>query len=462
MPPRAAGRSIRSLCPRASRPRAAAARATKRPSRRAGSSPPWPPSSGCSEVDARACAPDVAAPSSSGRPDQPCGRFTSKRRTTGSFLFFDEQLLARLERLVLDVPRAAVERSPTASRWPSGSRRATAARRRLWNVAYHRWLTWDGRADSLWMQALDPLEDPREMDATRTGRGPTRRARPGAARRRTRRCSADLDDHGRGSRSPGPSAPDPVRDTDDGAAARGRGLERALGGGARSRIDRVFVELGKALAAYQRRARSRRRALRSIRRGPTNGRRSGARGPGRLRAPGHGAVPRSRQLRALPQRTELQRRRVPQQLAADAPRWAAARPRSVLAAPRSSRRASSMRRAPTATTRRARTRAGCASCGPARRPGASSGLRACATSLGADALHAPGPARGPRRRARLLFDARGRVGSQPSPRAAPRPPRPDGLGSEADLRAFLAALEGADAARPSSWGRRSPPLLTSR
>lgn len=37
----------------------------------------------------------------------------------------------------------------------------------LWNVAYHRWLTWDGRADSLWMQALDPFEDPREMGSNR-------------------------------------------------------------------------------------------------------------------------------------------------------------------------------------------------------------------------------------------------------------------------------------------------------
>ncbi len=37
----------------------------------------------------------------------------------------------------------------------------------LWNVAYHRWLTWDGRADSLWMQALDPIEDPREMGTNR-------------------------------------------------------------------------------------------------------------------------------------------------------------------------------------------------------------------------------------------------------------------------------------------------------
>ncbi|MFT7462014.1 MAG: cytochrome c peroxidase [Pseudohongiellaceae bacterium] len=37
----------------------------------------------------------------------------------------------------------------------------------LWNVAYNRWFFWDGRKDSLWSQALGPLEDPREHAASR-------------------------------------------------------------------------------------------------------------------------------------------------------------------------------------------------------------------------------------------------------------------------------------------------------
>ena len=37
----------------------------------------------------------------------------------------------------------------------------------LWNVAYQRWFFWDGRADSLWSQALHPIEDPLEMNSTR-------------------------------------------------------------------------------------------------------------------------------------------------------------------------------------------------------------------------------------------------------------------------------------------------------
>ncbi len=35
------------------------------------------------------------------------------------------------------------------------------------NTAYHRWLTWDGRADSLWAQALEPLENDVEMGGDR-------------------------------------------------------------------------------------------------------------------------------------------------------------------------------------------------------------------------------------------------------------------------------------------------------
>lgn len=37
----------------------------------------------------------------------------------------------------------------------------------LWQVAYQRWFFWDGRADSLWAQALEPFEDAREMGFNR-------------------------------------------------------------------------------------------------------------------------------------------------------------------------------------------------------------------------------------------------------------------------------------------------------
>lgn len=37
----------------------------------------------------------------------------------------------------------------------------------LWNVSHQRWLFWDGRADTLWAQAIQPLESPLEMGRSR-------------------------------------------------------------------------------------------------------------------------------------------------------------------------------------------------------------------------------------------------------------------------------------------------------
>lgn len=37
----------------------------------------------------------------------------------------------------------------------------------LLDVAYRRWLFWDGRSDSLWSQALETLESPTEMGGSR-------------------------------------------------------------------------------------------------------------------------------------------------------------------------------------------------------------------------------------------------------------------------------------------------------
>lgn len=38
----------------------------------------------------------------------------------------------------------------------------------LWNVGYNNWFFWDGRADTLWAQALGPFENPKEHDSNRT------------------------------------------------------------------------------------------------------------------------------------------------------------------------------------------------------------------------------------------------------------------------------------------------------
>lgn len=57
--------------------------------------------------------------------------------------------------------------------WGDGEVMATGVRAfgvhtpSLWNVAHNRWFFWDGRADSLWAQAVQPWEHPDEMGGDR-------------------------------------------------------------------------------------------------------------------------------------------------------------------------------------------------------------------------------------------------------------------------------------------------------
>lgn len=84
----------------------------------------------------------------------------------------------------------------------------------LLNAAYQRWLFWDGRADSLWSQALHPLESPSEM---------------GGDRARIARTIAEDEE---------------MRSAYEGVF----GAMPPSGGG----VDRVFANVGKALEAYER------------------------------------------------------------------------------------------------------------------------------------------------------------------------------------------------------------------
>lgn len=92
----------------------------------------------------------------------------------------------------------------------------------LWNVAYNRWFFWDGRADTLWSQALQPIEHATELGGNRV-----EVARLLASDRVLR------------------SAYEVVF----GAPPEMKGPF----GAAPAEVDEVFAHVGKALAAYQRR-----------------------------------------------------------------------------------------------------------------------------------------------------------------------------------------------------------------
>jgi cytochrome c peroxidase len=90
----------------------------------------------------------------------------------------------------------------------------------LFNVAYERWLFWDGRADSLFSQALQPIEGPGEMGGSR-----------GEVARR-------------------------MRDVPQLAAAY-REVFGALPEESALSTDRIFSNVGKAIAAFERKLISR-------------------------------------------------------------------------------------------------------------------------------------------------------------------------------------------------------------
>ena len=86
----------------------------------------------------------------------------------------------------------------------------------LWNSALNRWQFWDGRADSLWAQALQPIEHPQEMGGSREAVA--------------RLVLNDPQLHGLYLEAFGP-APEGLDDP--------------------QAVDRVFAQVGKALAAFE-------------------------------------------------------------------------------------------------------------------------------------------------------------------------------------------------------------------
>jgi cytochrome c peroxidase len=81
----------------------------------------------------------------------------------GRFLFFDRGLSP-------DKRLSCASCHDPAKDWSDGRTIPSATSRHvpsLWNVAYARWFFWDGRADSLGSQALQPIENPRELGGSR-------------------------------------------------------------------------------------------------------------------------------------------------------------------------------------------------------------------------------------------------------------------------------------------------------
>jgi cytochrome c peroxidase len=113
----------------------------------------------------------------------------------------------------------------------------------LWNAVYQRWLLWDGGADSLWSQALRPIEDPLEMNGTRLQ---VAHAIAGDASLSAlyENVFGERPDLGGAQRLPAVGGP------------RSQQVDAQLNwwqlpSDDRERVNRIFVNVGKAIAAFE-------------------------------------------------------------------------------------------------------------------------------------------------------------------------------------------------------------------
>ncbi len=122
----------------------------------------------------------------------------------------------------------------------------------LWNAAYNRWFFWDGRADTLWSQALQPIENPLEMGGSRLQTVRLIQA-DAALRSAFEELFGPLPDLSDLERFPAAARPTP----DDPQHPHGLAWAR-MSPVDRELVNRLVAQVCKALAAYQRLLLSRR------------------------------------------------------------------------------------------------------------------------------------------------------------------------------------------------------------
>lgn len=176
-------------------------------------------------------------------PPDPSNRYGDDPRAAalGSRLFFDA-------RLSLDGTIACATCHLPARQFqddrPLGQGVGVTDRRTmpLAGAAYSPWLFWDGRKDSLWAQALGPLESPVEHGGTRSQYARVLWEHYRADYEAIFGSMPDLADTTRFPRAAGPLAADPAA----------RAAWQAMAPADRESVNVVFANLGKAIAAFER------------------------------------------------------------------------------------------------------------------------------------------------------------------------------------------------------------------
>lgn len=162
----------------------------------------------------------------------------------GQALFYDARLSAngQVGCVTCHQPaRAFTDGLPVAKALGTGTRNTPS----LLNIAFGQWFFWDGRSDSQWSQALQPLENPREAGSDRLHVLHVVFADPvlRAAYQAVFGPLPPLDE----GRFPAHARPDP--DPHSAVSAAWRDMAAAD----RAAVNRAYGNLGKAIEAYERR-----------------------------------------------------------------------------------------------------------------------------------------------------------------------------------------------------------------
>jgi cytochrome c peroxidase len=167
----------------------------------------------------------------------------------GQFLFFDTRLSGngQVSCATCHAPASAFADGRSLAHGIDDAVRHAPA---LWNVADNRWFFWDGRADSLWAQALGPLENPVEHGSNRLEIVRTLQRDP-ELRRAYQNLFGQLPEL-----SAAAAALPAARPVPDDSKAPEHVAWLSLAPEERRAIDVVFSNVGKCLAAYVRLIRS--------------------------------------------------------------------------------------------------------------------------------------------------------------------------------------------------------------
>ncbi|MCG3173623.1 MAG: Cytochrome c551 peroxidase [Myxococcota bacterium] len=180
-------------------------------------------------------------------PPDPSNRFADDERAArlGQILFFDRRLSSNGEVSCASChkpERGFAEEKPLANTIAPAQRHTPS----VLNTAHQRWQFWDGRADSLWSQALGPIENPVEMGFTRMEAVRLISTNP-ALRARWVEVFGPPPDFSDNQRFPPRARPNPL-DSGDPLEKAWRSMAEAD----RQAVNSAFANLGKAIAAYER------------------------------------------------------------------------------------------------------------------------------------------------------------------------------------------------------------------